>query len=102
MSSLLPDDYMPSAGYEHSMLDAPLPEGAFDDHALGFYDHGHAHVHDEWYVYNSPLIPAPHNSAERRQSQVKSSSPVLSALSVSAVDPLPGSCHDLALFFGSI
>jgi len=46
MSSLLPDDYMAGACYDHTVLEQP--ESGFDESPVGYFDHGHNHVHDEW------------------------------------------------------
>jgi hypothetical protein len=45
MSSLLPDDYMASSGYEQPALEHS-PESGFDESSAGCYDH--VHIQDEW------------------------------------------------------
>lgn len=46
MSSLLPDDYMAGACYD-AVLDH-APESGFDESPIGYFEHGSAHVQDEW------------------------------------------------------
>lgn len=47
MSSLLPDDYMAGACYEHA-AGFDHPENGFDESPIGYFDHSHGHVNDEW------------------------------------------------------